>query len=48
MTVIAILSLGAATAAILALAVTLGHWRRVPVRSGFEVRYEHQPKRTRI
>lgn len=46
MTVIAILALGAATAAFLALAVTLGHWRPVPVRTGFEVRYEHQPRRS--
>jgi hypothetical protein len=45
MTVITILGLGAASAALLALAVTLGHWRPVPVRSGFEVRYEHHPRR---
>lgn len=46
MTVIAILGLGAVTAALLAIAVTLGHWRPMPVRAGFEVRYEHHPRRT--
>ncbi len=44
---IAILALGAVTAAFLALAVTLGHWRPMPVRSGFEVRYEHRPRRSK-
>lgn len=47
MTIIAILGLGAVTAAFLALAVTLGHLRPAPVRSGFEVRYEHRPRRSK-
>lgn len=43
---IAILVLGAVTAAFLALAVTLGHMRPKPVRTGFAVRYEHRPRRS--
>ncbi|ESY89061.1 hypothetical protein X739_00785 [Mesorhizobium sp. LNHC220B00] len=46
MTLITMLGLGAVTAAVLALAVTLGHWRPAPVRTGFEVRYEHRPRRS--
>lgn len=46
MTVITILGLGAAIAALLALAVTVGHWRPTPARTGFEVRYEHRPRRS--
>lgn len=46
MIIVTILSLGAVTAALLALAVTLGHWRPAPIRSGFEIRYEHRPGRS--
>lgn len=45
MIVLAILALGAACASLMALAVTLAHWRPQPRRVGFEVRYEHRPIR---
>lgn len=46
MIVLTILGLAVA-AALLALAVTLSHWRPTPRRAGFEVWYEHCPERSR-
>lgn len=47
MTVLAILALGTACAALLALAVQLAHRQPQPRRVGFEVRYEHKPVRSK-
>jgi len=40
-----LLGTSAACAFLLACAVSLAYWRPRPVRSGFEVRYEHLPCR---
>lgn len=41
------LALGAAVAVLLALAVTLAHWRPLPRRAGFNLVYEHRPVRAK-
>jgi hypothetical protein len=47
MIALAILALGTACAALLALAVELAHRQPLPRRVGFEVRYEHKPERSK-
>lgn len=42
---LAMLALGAGIALLLALAVTLAHWRPQPKRAGFNLVYEHHPWR---
>lgn len=45
MTFLLMLGAGGSVAFLLGCAVSLAYWRPQPVRSGFEVRYEHHPQR---